>query len=49
LSHRAPFAESLDMLKGADEVHLVMVDPVEGEFHHGAGRATPRPILPGTA
>lgn len=28
--------ESLDMLKGAGEVHLVMVDPVEGEFHHGA-------------
>jgi nucleotide-binding universal stress UspA family protein len=28
--------ESLDMLIGADEVHLVMVDPVEDEYHHGA-------------
>ncbi|RWN29832.1 MAG: universal stress protein [Mesorhizobium sp.] len=28
--------ESLDMLAGADEVHLVMVDPVEDEYHHGA-------------
>jgi nucleotide-binding universal stress UspA family protein len=28
--------ESLDMLKGAVEVHLVMVDPIEDEFHHGA-------------
>ncbi|BAV51086.1 universal stress protein [Mesorhizobium sp. 113-1-2] len=28
--------ESLDMLKGAEEVHLVMVDPIEDEFHHGA-------------
>ena len=27
--------ESLDMLKGADEVHLVMVDPIEDEYHHG--------------
>lgn len=28
--------ESLDMLKGADDVRLVMVDPIEDEFHHGA-------------
>ncbi|TSE12010.1 universal stress protein [Mesorhizobium intechi] len=28
--------ESLDLLKGADDVRLVMVDPLEGEFHHGA-------------
>jgi nucleotide-binding universal stress UspA family protein len=28
--------ESLDMLPGADEVHLVMVDPVEDEYRHGA-------------
>jgi nucleotide-binding universal stress UspA family protein len=28
--------ESLHMLAGADEVHLTMVDPVEGEYHHGA-------------
>jgi len=28
--------ESLDMLIGADEVHLALVDPVEGEAHHGA-------------
>lgn len=28
--------ESLDMLKSAEEVHLVMVDPIEDEFHHGA-------------
>ncbi|ESZ56189.1 universal stress protein [Mesorhizobium sp. C120A] len=28
--------ESLDMLKGAEEVHLAMVDPIEDEFHHGA-------------
>jgi nucleotide-binding universal stress UspA family protein len=28
--------ESLDMLTGADEVHLVMVDPVEDQYHHGA-------------
>lgn len=28
--------ESLDMLKSADEVHIVMVDPIEDEFHHGA-------------
>lgn len=28
--------ESLDMLIGADEVHLALVDPVEGETHHGA-------------
>jgi nucleotide-binding universal stress UspA family protein len=28
--------ESLDMLKGADEVRLVMVDPIEGEHYHGA-------------
>ncbi|MEO5759646.1 MAG: universal stress protein [Mesorhizobium sp.] len=28
--------ESLDMLKGAEEVHLVIVDPIEDEFHHGA-------------
>jgi len=27
--------ESLDMLTGADEVRLVMVDPVEDEYHHG--------------
>lgn len=27
--------ESLDMLTGADEVRLVMVDPVEDEHHHG--------------
>lgn len=28
--------ESLDMLKSAEEVHLVMVNPIEDEFHHGA-------------
>jgi len=28
--------ESLDMLKSAEQVHLVMVDPIEDEFHHGA-------------
>jgi nucleotide-binding universal stress UspA family protein len=28
--------ESLDMLKSAEEVHLVMVDPIDDEFHHGA-------------
>ncbi|PDQ23057.1 universal stress protein [Mesorhizobium sanjuanii] len=28
--------ESLDMLKGAEEVRLIMVDPIEDEFHHGA-------------
>jgi len=28
--------EALDMLKGAEQVHLVMVDPIEDEFHHGA-------------
>lgn len=28
--------ESLDMLKSAVEVRLVMVDPIEDEFHHGA-------------
>lgn len=28
--------ESLDMLPDADEVHLVMVDPVEDEYRHGA-------------
>ena len=27
--------ESLQMLKGADEVHLVLVDPVQGENYHG--------------
>ena len=27
--------ESLDLLKGADEVHLVLVDPVKGEDYHG--------------
>lgn len=27
--------ESLEMLKGADEVHLVLVDPVKGEEYHG--------------
>lgn len=28
--------ESLGLLPGADEVHLVMVDPVEDEYRHGA-------------
>ncbi|WP_159593955.1 universal stress protein [Chelativorans xinjiangense] len=28
--------ESLDMLQGADEVRLVLVDPVEGESGHGS-------------
>lgn len=28
--------ESLDMLKSAEQVHLVVVDPIEDEFHHGA-------------
>ncbi|TJW07557.1 MAG: universal stress protein [Mesorhizobium sp.] len=28
--------ESLDILTGADAVRLVMVDPVEDEYHHGA-------------
>jgi nucleotide-binding universal stress UspA family protein len=28
--------ESLDILSGADEVHIVMVDPIEDERHHGA-------------
>jgi nucleotide-binding universal stress UspA family protein len=28
--------ESLDMLKSAEQVHLVIVDPIEDEFHHGA-------------
>lgn len=28
--------EALDMLKGAEEVCLVMVDPIQDEFHHGA-------------
>jgi nucleotide-binding universal stress UspA family protein len=28
--------ESLEMLKGADDVRLVMVDPIEDEYHHGA-------------
>lgn len=28
--------ESLDMLKGAEEVRLIIVDPIEDEFHHGA-------------
>nr|WP_246728202.1 universal stress protein [Mesorhizobium japonicum] len=27
--------ESLDMLKGAEDVRLVIVDPIEDEFHHG--------------
>lgn len=27
--------ESLDVLRGADEVHLVLVDPVQGEDYHG--------------
>src|SRR5690349_13963022 len=27
--------ESLEMLKGADDVHLVLVDPVQGEDQHG--------------
>jgi nucleotide-binding universal stress UspA family protein len=27
--------ESLDMLKAADDVRLVLVDPVQGEDHHG--------------
>jgi len=27
--------ESLEMLVGADQVRLVMVDPVEDEYHHG--------------
>lgn len=27
--------ESLEMLKGADNVHLVLVDPEQGEDHHG--------------
>lgn len=27
--------ESLEMLKGADDVHLVLVDPVQGDDHHG--------------
>lgn len=27
--------ESLEMLIGADQVHLAMVDPVEDEYHHG--------------
>ena len=27
--------ESLEMLKGADDVHLVLVDPVQGEDYHG--------------
>ncbi|WP_245430100.1 universal stress protein [Mesorhizobium sp. WSM3859] len=28
--------ESLDTLSGADEVRIVMVDPIEDERHHGA-------------
>ncbi|TIQ01328.1 MAG: universal stress protein, partial [Mesorhizobium sp.] len=28
--------ESLDLLPGADEVNLVMVDPVADEYRHGA-------------
>ncbi|MCV3205475.1 universal stress protein [Mesorhizobium sp. YC-39] len=28
--------ESLDLLKGAEEVRLVIVDPIEDEYHHGA-------------
>ena len=27
--------ESLEMLKGAEDVHLVLVDPVQGEDYHG--------------
>ncbi|TGV78059.1 universal stress protein, partial [Mesorhizobium sp. M2D.F.Ca.ET.145.01.1.1] len=27
--------QSLDMLKGAEDVRLVIVDPIEDEFHHG--------------
>ncbi|TIW50154.1 MAG: universal stress protein, partial [Mesorhizobium sp.] len=28
--------ESLDILVGANDVHLTLIDPVEGEGHHGA-------------
>jgi nucleotide-binding universal stress UspA family protein len=28
--------EAVDMLKGAEDVRLVIVDPIEDEFHHGA-------------
>lgn len=42
--------ESLDMLAGADEVHLVMVDPVEDEYTMGRSlEPTPLPISRGTA
>lgn len=42
--------ESLDMLVGADAVHLVMVDPVEDEYHTVRNpELMPQPTSPGMA